>query len=437
MASIHGAQGPMLDDEAGRADVRASCERAFYAMCWGVGINHACVTTPILYASSVLTNTAGQAGNAMLYGATLVCSLFLSSVLFAQLGPKRGLSLAMLMYTVYVLLFAVAATTCEKRVNGACVEASSLQMPINLLGGLVGGFGAGLLWTCQGAFFNEVVERLAAAGGGEKAALSSQFAGTFAMIFLAMECLVRALTTVLHVYVGLDFGPVFFLFSGVALVSSLLFYFFAPSMPSQEVKGSVCAKAFDVVALWQDPKLWLLQSTNITFGFAAAWLGGYVGRNIFSKALSSGFIGIAGALLSGFASILSKLLAPLAAKIGKGPVILMGSVAFFMLGFLSKFVGHPEEWGWATLIFYVCMGFGRAVYESTNKAIMADFFPGKGPSAFANVFVFSTGSSTVAFLLGTYGVTTPELYLLITFAALTFPCFVAASFLMPPQQSSP
>lgn len=38
----------------------------------------------------------------------------------------------------------------------------------------------------------------------------------------------------------------------------------------------------------------LLQCTNLTFGFAAAWLGGYVGRNILTEALSSEFIGFAG-----------------------------------------------------------------------------------------------------------------------------------------------
>jgi hypothetical protein len=37
-----------------------------------------------------------------------------------------------------------------------------------------------------------------------------------------------------------------------------------------------------------------LQCTNLTFGFAAAWLGGYVGRHIFTETLSSEFIGFAG-----------------------------------------------------------------------------------------------------------------------------------------------
>eukprot|EP00438_Fugacium_kawagutii_P032097 Skav202518 [mRNA] locus=scaffold1359:322200:329883:- [translate_table: standard] len=55
-----------------------------------VAINHATVTTPILYASSVLTNANGQAGNAMLYGSTLICSLFFSTLIFGAVGSKRG-----------------------------------------------------------------------------------------------------------------------------------------------------------------------------------------------------------------------------------------------------------------------------------------------------------------------------------------------------------
>lgn len=37
-------------------------------------------------------------------------------------------------------------------------------------------------------------------------------------------------------------------------------------------------------------------------------------------------------------------------------------------------------------VFYVLMGIGRAVYESTNKAIFADFFPGEvGSIIFLNL----------------------------------------------------
>ena len=74
-------------------------------------------------------------------------------------------------------------------------------------------------------------------------------------------------------------------------------------------------------------------------------------------------------MLSALASVLSLGLGFVARKVGKGPVIAMGAVAFLLLGVLSRYVGHPETWGWGVLVFYVLMGVGRAVYESTNKEI--------------------------------------------------------------------
>ena len=66
-------------------------------------------------------------------------------------------------------------------------------------------------------------------------------------------------------------------------------------------------------------------------------------------------------------------------------------------------------------------------YESTNKAIFADFFPGElSPGAFANVFVFGTFASTVAFTLGATSRDSIELLLLLAFAALTVPCYLLA-----------
>jgi MFS family permease len=408
--------------------------REFYIMCFAFGLNHATVTTPILYAASILTPEIGNTSNAVLYGATLVCSLFFANPLFAVLGPKKGLTLSMFSYTIYVFLFAIAASKCKNRNDkGGCTEAEPDQEWIVCLGAVIGGFGAGLLWTCQGAFYALVCEKLAHAEGKPKEDVTAELGGTFALIFLLWECTARASTTLLtgKDYLHLDYEHGFFILAGAALLSTIFFGLCASKLGSETGLtscGMVCEKALKAVSLWSDPTLWLLQTTNITFGFAAAWLGGYVGPNILSKDLNASFIGFAGALLSGLAAVLAKVLAPLAARIGKGPVICLGSAAFLCLGIFSKFVGNPLQWGAGSLFFYVFMGIGRAVYESTNKAVFADFFPGeKSPAAFANVFVFGTASSTVAFLLSAYGgksTTNVELYLLLGFAALTPPSYL-------------
>ncbi|CAJ1453660.1 unnamed protein product [Effrenium voratum] len=428
-----GGQTPMAEPLQTNAQESESklCRREFAVMTWAFAINHATVTTPILYASSVLTNESGQAGNAMLYGATLVCSLFFSTAVFGILGAKKGLSLAMGLYAVYVALFAAAASMCEELdpKNGSCLVGMPHQLPTNLLGAFIGGIGAGILWTCQGAFFSSICDRVAAAEDREAQSVTAELAGSFALVFLAMEAVVRASATLFTKYAHLDYPVVFCIFSGLAVVSTLAFMAFATEVNGGGPRGSMCAKALAAVRLWKDPKIWVLQCTNLTFGFAAAWLGGYVGRQILSPALGgSEFIGFAGAMLSALASGLSKVLGGVAAKVGKGPVVSLGALAFLMLGLLSRYVGQPATWGWGALVFYGLMGIGRAVYESTNKAIFADFFHGEDSAgAFANVFVFGTLASTVAFGLGAAKQDLPELYLLMTFAVLTVPGYLLAS----------
>lgn len=412
-------------------------KKEFYIMCIAFGLNHATVTTPIQFATSVLTAQNGNASNAALYGSTLLSSLFLSNLLYAILGAKKGLSLSMLAYAVYVAFFAFASSMCkDKDPKGGCIEADDLQLPIACLGGLIGGLGAGLLWTCQGAFYALVCEKLATAEARPKAEITAEYAGNFAIIFLGFECAIRAATTFVTggEFLHLSFEVAFYIWSAAAFLATIFFWTCSTNLqPAVEVaRGSVFDKLLAAVHLWNDPKLWLLQFTNVTFGFGAAWLAGYVNPNILKPALNATFIGFAGAGLSGLAAILSPILGKLAANIGKGPIITLGAAAFLCLGIFSKFVGNPATWGYGATIFYAFMGIGRAVYESTNKAVIADFFPGeKSPGAFANAFVFGTSSSLAVFLLSTFHYPEPEVYLLILFAVLTLPGFLLAGFLTP------
>lgn len=406
------------------------CRREFTLMTWTLAINHATVTTPIIYASSVLTDYTGQLSNAVLYFSTLVFSLFFAAPLLAVLGARRGLALAMGLYSIYVFFFALASSMCAHFDKSEICEAGEPgQMPTALLGAVIGGLGAGLLWTCQGAFFVSVCERLSEAEQREKSEVTAELASSFAFTFLAAESVLRALVTLLTTYAGLGFSVAFFFFAGIAVVATGTFMILSTAdlkktEPLQA--GQIFDKALSAVRLWSDPRLWALQCTNLAFGFAVAWMAGYVGRHILSKALSSTFIGFAGAILSALASILSMMLGPAAVKFGKGPVLALGSASFIALGLLSLLA--DADWGWGTLIFYVLMGIGRAVYESTNKAIFADTFPGeKSAGAFANVFAAGTGASTIAFVLGAKNMAMPEMYLMVIFATLTLPGYMLAT----------
>jgi MFS family permease len=442
--AIEAGRSPTHNDSGTSSQASASAyKKEYLLLALTFGLNHATVTTPILFASSVLTNAAGQGANAVLYGVCLLSSLFFASPLLSILGPKRGLSLSMLLYSLYVLTFAYSASLCTQRKDKACVAAEAAQMPIVLMGAVIGGFGAGLLWTCQGAFSTEVCEKIATAENKALSEVTSQVNGMWGLIFLANECAVRALTTALNVYIGFSFEITFYIWGVTASLAAMVFTLGASDLRKEQDVSSAStipmlvrtmrgfdAKVLSVIRLWKDPKMWLLQCTTITFSFAAAWLGGYVGRNILSQALDASFIGFAGALVSGLGAVLSAVFGKVAAKVGKVPVVCVGSLAFLALAICSKWLGPktPADWQWGALIFYAFMGTGRAVYESTNRAVMSDFFPGatKSAAAFANVFVFNGACSCLAFILGATNTDLPELYLLLAFGALTTPCLLLA-----------
>jgi len=424
--------------------------REFYIMAIAFGLNHATVTTPLQFATSVLTREVGYASNFSLYFATLICSLFFSNILFSRLGAKTGLSIAMLFYTVYAGTFGLAIFLCpHKTDNGTCIEGSATDTmwAVAVLGALVGGVGAGLLWTCQGAFYALVCEKIAQLENRPKEEVTAEFSGTFGLIFLGFEAGVRAVTSVLTqpsdaFGLGLQQWVAFTIWTVAALAATVGFSAAATDLTpatAASSRGGIFDKVWAATDLWKDPKLWLLQATNVTFGFAAAYNAGFVNSNITSRALKkqggATFIGYGGAVLSLLAAILAKLAGPIAARRGKGPVVAVGAFAFLLIAIFSFIMrDDPEKYGFGVLIFYVLMGIGRAVYETTNKAIFADFFPGdQAPGAFANVFVFGTLASVVTYGLGVAAGSSseaPEYTImsgcLLIFAAITLPCYIGA-----------
>merc|ERR1719238_2659783 len=82
-------------------------------------------------------------------------------------------------------------------------------------------------------------------------------------------------------------------------------------------RGPICARAAAALKLWSDPKIWLLSGSNITFGFSAAYLGGYINANWQHEALKSDdFIGFLGAIICLIATISSKVYGVVAEKNG-------------------------------------------------------------------------------------------------------------------------
>jgi hypothetical protein len=61
-------------------------------------------------------------------------------------------------------------------------------------------------------------------------------------------------------------------------------------------------------------------------------------------------------------------------------------------------VHHPGWWALGVTV-YAMQGAGRGIFESVNKGLTIDFFPGRAPAAFANVIFQNSLASALAFLI--------------------------------------
>merc|ERR1712194_298975 len=100
----------------------------------------------------------------------------------------------------------------------------------------------------------------------------------------------------------------------------------------------------------------------------------------------------------------------------------MGIAAVF-----AKICGAGAVW-LNSKVPYVLQGCGRAVYESTNRGIFADFFPGeKANGAFANQMLQSTLSFTLCFFFSA-ALPIPVLAAIIfALAGIAFPAYILAT----------
>ena len=86
--------------------------------------------------------------------------------------------------------------------------------------------------------------------------------------------------------------------------------------------------------------------------------------------------------------------------VGKPGTMMVGAAAYVAFGLVlySEPVDDLGQWRFL-LPLYILQGIGRGNFESTNKAVFADFFPGhKAEPAFANFVIWTGLSMSIGFL---------------------------------------
>ena len=260
----------------------------------------------------------------------------------------------------------------------------STKVAASIVGGIIGGFGAGFLWTAQGSYFARAAEQYAIQKGSTVEDSTSLFGGIFAGIYLSEEVLLRLFSSIMAKTLNWSWKSIFSGYTMIAVLSTL-FMLSVHKYPltEKEMRKNEQSSPFEKVTvvgklLISDRKMKYMIPLNAVFGFSAAFITSFVNGEVIRVVLSdqnSTDIGFLTALTSCVAAVLSVVLGFVAQKIGRGPILILGSISFFMVGFLFAIRPSLLDWGVASLaLVYIFQGIGRATFEGTLRAEFAIMF---------------------------------------------------------------
>mmetsp|Transcript_17715 Transcript_17715/g.50501 ORF Transcript_17715/g.50501 Transcript_17715/m.50501 type:complete len:438 (+) Transcript_17715:40-1353(+) len=392
-----------------------SVRRNWHLMSALVGINHGASTTPLIFATTLLCPRVGYAGSGLLSVPVIMAFGQRRSVVLAirgELRPRGGDG-------------AVGSTAqwCAHSRAGVRGRWDRREPPLDIPGRIPrplhdGGLG---------------LEGRAERGVGGRQAperVTAELASTFAMYYLLAEVACKLLSSsALRCEVRPFLVFTACLVAGLLSAAGGLLLLDLGKAPGSAAGGPM-AKLAKAAALWSDPALWCLSLTNLTFGFAAAFLNGYVNAAFTKPQLGAEFVGFFATATALSAAVMSQAFGALARRFGtKGPLILIRSLCFLAVPALVLVVGF-DGWRYWLIVPYLLQGCGRAVHESTNKGVVADFFPGpQSEGAFANVMMQVTLSFAVCFFFSATFSSEVLAGIVLTLAALTCPFYLLAKWL--------
>jgi hypothetical protein len=319
-----------------------------------------------------------------------------------KLGSRDSLVAGLTLYCVYVTAFWMASSF------------PSFAKPVSFLGALVGGVGAGLLWTAQGAFFGRAAECHALALAQETSISTSKLAGIFAFIYLGLELLLRSMSSALLKFFSVAWSTIFGIYALLAIVSAVGMTF-VQQPEDVSVNGeedsqdqSVWWKVTAALQLLRkDPKMRYMIGLNAVFGFASAFLNSFVNSEVVRVVFHDSqtrYIGMLSAWTSAVAAALSLAFGRIP---NKGIILTLGSVCFLCVA-APFLMTNFRLGGWNTVevvVVYTLHGIGRATFEGTLKASFVDLFSQEKEGAFANIILQNGLASAIGFFISTMGCT--------------------------------
>jgi len=372
-------------------------------------VGHGAATTPLVYASSSLDQQVAYLGNGLLYVTTLVSALVLAIPFVGFTGPKGGLVGGMLLYAVYAACFSLASLQNEAWFQGVFF----------IFGSLCGGLAAGIVWTAEGAYMVNSASMIAEQESQNRESINSQLATTFAFYYLLLEVVAKIMWSLLML-AGASADVTGWIYVVLAAMSAYAMTWICDIRSEAKAERPVLAKLMGAVHLWSDVRIWLISPTNITFGFAAAYLNGVFNATVAAREVGASYIGFLSAFTVFNSWVLTWLYGSFAQQCGNLIPISIGAGSFACIQLFYFLTSGCDGWGWWILIFYALQGSGRCVYESANKAVFADTFKGSlAEGAFANCVLQMSLAQAICFFASAAARAEQLQIIVIIFAFLT------------------
>lgn len=392
----------------------------FIVMTLCFSVNHGTITAVLGVATSLLKaggetpdeqrqkrNLVANVSSGCLYIMYTLTALTFAAGLVQYTGCKKALCLSLFFYCFYNASFWIACS-----IDGN--EHPEVIWAVTICGSVLGGCAAGWLWTAQGAFFSRTAGWYAKAKGIPVTEASSKLSGIFAMCYVGFEVILKLLSSTLYTAFNHSSVALFSIYTITAIVASSLMLFIAepPVVPVEgeeeedkdapKQKVSFSRKFFLAMnLLYTNRKMQCLVLLNCAFGVTGGVLNGYINSNVTSKVVGTDNLGYFLSITPGVATVLSVPYSTFANRFGKAPLMFFGSLCFALVSGLIWILSFEKlnGLGYGICVLYILMGSGRAVFENTNKALVADFFPADAEAAFANVIFQSGAASAITFFI--------------------------------------
>ena len=411
--------------------------------------NHGCVVSCMALASARL-GSVGAWQSGLLMFSYAASSLMGATYAVKTLGARNSLTMGMFCYCAYVGCFWVAAhmDNSSSNNNNAYFD---LKAIVAYSGALIGGVGAGFLWTAQGTYFGLASQDYASRFNAQVEESTAKFAGYFAFLYLMEELLLRLLSSTLLGLEVASWEAIFGIYTLITVASTAAMPCWVYDYPTTDNSndnnnsndndndnsnnGNGKDSAFYKVTvafylLKNDPKMKYMIGLNAVFGFVAAFLNSYVNGQVVPVALDdpeSKYIGVLNSMVSAVAAAASLLFGRLAATsasrisngnsrsdanengnsnvddngVGiKGAILIFGALCFG--GVVLPFCIQPDAsaYGWPSLVVvYALHGMGRATFEGTLRSTFVDYFSYEKEGAFANIIFQNGVASGVGYIL--------------------------------------